>query len=97
MRNSALLNLNGSFTGIYFVWFWFSKAAEDVSDLGTAAEGTTTDMGCNWSGTGVGCDAQWVCVDTLTSPLHPIPLGPAVTPPEDANCSFSLEVFQESL
>lgn len=32
-------------------------------------------MGCILSGTGA-CDVQQVCVDTLTSPLHPIPLGP---------------------
>lgn len=32
--SSAKSHPNGSFTGICFVWFWFSKAAEDVSELG---------------------------------------------------------------
>lgn len=60
----------------------------------TVAEGTTRDMGCILSGTGGGCDAQRVCVDTLISPPHPVPPGPAVTPAEDANCSFNLDGLQ---
>lgn len=31
--STAKSHPNGYFTGIYCVWFWFNKAAEDVSDL----------------------------------------------------------------
>lgn len=84
MKNSALLNptqmVLSPFTLNWFwnlLWFWFSKAAEDVNDLGTEQQQREPPQ----TGGAFGVAQEWAVMHSgfvwTLSPLHSI-LSPLV-------------------